>query len=90
MTTANETRRHVMNMAWGLYRDAACAGDRLYTFAQALAGAWRFMKRLAASRPALPAFRSPVARSPIARRYGRAAFVGGRASATYLTARVGG
>ena len=90
MTTANETRRHVMNMAWGLYRDAVFAGDRLYTFPQALAGAWRFMKRAAASKPTVPTFRSPVARSPIAHRYGRAAFVGGRGSAAYLTARVGG
>lgn len=94
--TTNETRRSVMNMAWGLFREAVATGDRRYTFAQALAGAWRFMKRLAAMKPLSSRARNGVVhfsstiRSPIIQRQGRRAFAGGRGSAVYLTARMGG
>lgn len=51
MTTTNEVRSHVMAIAWGLYQQAEEDGDRRYTFAQALAGAWRFSKRAVAAAP---------------------------------------
>mgnify|MGYP000240840550 CR=1 FL=1 len=43
--------RSIMQLAWGLYR-AEAKGPNPRTFADALAGAWRFTKR-AASRAAL-------------------------------------
>lgn len=43
MNTTNETRREVMALAWGLFR-----ADPVRTFADALAGAWRWVKGRAA------------------------------------------
>jgi hypothetical protein len=42
MTTPNETRRSVMRMAWASYR-----AEPSRPFADCLAGAWRFTKRMA-------------------------------------------
>lgn len=89
MTTANEVRRSVMTMAWCLYREAVAQGDRLYTFPQALAGAWRFMKRLAAAKPQIRTGRSLVARSAVGRHYGARAYVGGRSSFAYQASVMG-
>ncbi|WP_269514902.1 hypothetical protein [Brevundimonas subvibrioides] len=89
MTTTNQTRRHVMNMAWGLYREAVAQGDRLYTFPQALAGAWRFVKRLAAAKPRIQFNRSLVARSAVGRHYGTRAYVGGQSSFAYQASAMG-
>ena len=89
MTTMNETRRRVMTMAWGLYRDAVAQGDRLYTFAMALAGAWRFIKRLAAAKPRMQLNRSLVAHSAVGRYYGSRAYHGGRGSHTYQASVMG-
>lgn len=41
--TTNETRREIMALAWGLFR-----ADPARTFADALAGAWRWIKGHAA------------------------------------------
>lgn len=94
--TTNETRRIVMKLAWSLFREAAKSGEAR-TFADALSGAWRFIKRLATTRK--PAWmkakggrvelRSPLPRSAVARRYGAAAFVGGRSSHAYAAACAG-
>ncbi len=89
MTTTNETRRRVMTMAWGLYREAVAQGDRLYTFAKALAGAWRFIKRLAAAKPLIQLNRSMVARSAVGRYYGSRAFHGGRGSHAHQASAMG-
>lgn len=70
--------RSVMQVAWGLYRD----GDR--TFANALAGAWVFMKRLKAAKPVFRSRRGD--RSAVVETMRGQAFVGGRRSAAYLTA----
>lgn len=88
MITANETRRSVMTVAWSLFRAALTAGEPR-TFADALAGAWRWVKKLAKTRPMASRGTWQI-RSPIARRYGAAAYVGGRASAAYLASRIGG
>ncbi len=88
MTTATETRRSVMKVAWSLFREAAKTGE-VRSFADALAGAWRWVKKLAKSRSTWSPGRSSV-RSPIARRYGAAAYVGGRTSTAYLASRIGG
>lgn len=47
MNTTTETRRDVMTLAWGLYR-AELKGSNPRTFADALAGAWRWIKASAA------------------------------------------
>jgi hypothetical protein len=96
MQITNETRRSVMKVAWSLFREAAKAQDPR-TFADALSGAWRFIKRMAAAKK--PAWmksnsgrvelRSPIAGSAVARRYGGAAFVGGRSSHAYLASCAG-
>lgn len=96
MQITNETRRSVMKVAWALFREAATNGIAR-PFCDALAGAWRFIKRMAAAKKpsgiiangGCLEFRSPLVRSPIARRYGAMARVGGRSSLAYLTARVG-
>lgn len=93
MQITNETRRSVMKVAWALFREAATNGVAR-PFCDALAGAWRFIKRMAAAKKpsrngGCLEFRSPLARSPIASRYGAMARVGGRSSQAYLTARVG-
>ena len=43
MTTTNETRREVMTAAWGLVR-----ADPARSFADALTGAWRWVRNSAA------------------------------------------
>lgn len=88
MTTATETRRSVMKVAWSLFREAAKAGERR-AFADALAGAWRWIKKLATTKRPTWSRAGGVARSAIGRRYGAAAYVGGRSSVAYLAARVG-
>lgn len=86
--TTKETRRSVMTVAWSLFRTAA-ENDEPRTFSDALAGAWRWVKKLAnMKRPAWPQG-SLVSRSAVGRHYGSRAFVGGRSSQAYLTARVG-
>lgn len=62
MTMTNETRRHVMAIAWGFYGQAVEDGDRRYTFAQALASAWRFSKRPIGAAPQAMAEQRAVAR----------------------------
>ena len=89
MSITNETRRSVMKVAWGLFREAMRAGESR-TFADALAGAWRWVKKLAAMKRRSWSNGGGVARSAIGRRYGAAAYVGGRSSTAYLAARVGG
>jgi hypothetical protein len=88
MTTANNTRRDVMNIAWSLFREAAKSGEPR-TFADALTGAWRWLKKLATMKRPAWSNSSGVARSAVVSRYGASAFVGGRSSQAYLTARVG-
>ena len=51
MTVTNQTRREIMSLAWGLYRSDQGPGRGNRSFADALAGAWRFHKRQAASKP---------------------------------------
>lgn len=98
MNTTNERRellRRVMNTAWGLFR-----ADPVRTFADALAGAWRWVRK-AADRAADAAawsrqaagrhvrFSSMVA-SPIRRSLTGQAFAGAHAAAAgYLTSRIG-
>lgn len=97
--TTNETRREVMTMAWSLYR-AEANGPSPRTFADALAGAWRWVKR-AAERAAEAAawmgqargkhvrfasmIQSPIRRSLAGQRYAGATF----ASSNYATSRMG-
>jgi hypothetical protein len=50
MTITNETRRRIMSVAWDLFRT-----DRNRTFADALRGAWKFIRGLT---KAVAAFRS--------------------------------
>lgn len=88
MTTAANTRRTVMNVAWSLFREAAKAGEAR-TFADALTGAWRWVKKLATAKRPTWSARAGVARSAVVSRYGASAFVGGRSSQAYLTARIG-
>lgn len=94
MTTARRLfLRRVMSLAWGLYRDRSVTR----TFAEALRGAWHFIDRMAAKpcklARALRAGRhvqmADTIASPLRRRYGANASVGGRASANYLTAVLG-
>jgi anti-sigma factor ChrR (cupin superfamily) len=97
MKTTNQTRRDVMQVAWGLFRsDANSANPR--SFADALTGAWRWVKNLA--KLAVPAWakggqvrhirlRSMVT-SPIARSLTGQAYAGlNAASAGYVTSRFG-
>lgn len=97
MKTTNETRRTVMSLAWGLFR-AELNGPAPRTFADALAGAWRFLKRQAER--AAPAWAkgskarqirfAPVVSSPIARTLSGQSYAGVRAaSAGFLTSRIG-
>lgn len=96
MQITNETRRSVMQLAWEMFRDTVTAGETR-TFADALASAWRFTKRMAAAAAKFMAtakngrieMRSPIARSAVGRRYGAAAYLGGRSSHAYLAARAG-
>lgn len=82
-TTTSAHRAHlskVMTLAWGLYRD----GGR--TFSQALRGAWKFIRNCAK----LPKVGSYRFGDVLPRRSAGGGNVGGRFSANYLTARVGG
>ncbi|WP_339929488.1 hypothetical protein [uncultured Brevundimonas sp.] len=88
MQTTNETRRSVMKIAWSLFREAMTAGDPR-SFADALAGAWRWIKKLAMMKRPNWSRGGGIARSAIGRRYGAAAYIGGRSSVAYLAARVG-
>ncbi|MDO8379215.1 hypothetical protein [Phenylobacterium sp.] len=97
MKTTSQTRRDVMNLAWGLYR-AEAKGPNPRSFSDALAGAWRFMKRRAerltpawakGSAPRQIRFASMVS-SPIARSLSGQVYAGVRAaSAGYHTSRFG-
>ena len=84
--------RRVMALAWGLFRDRS----ERRTFSEALQGAWRFIKGLAKPCRLARQLRTggvvqikDTLRSPTRERHGWRAAVGGRASANYLTARVG-
>jgi hypothetical protein len=88
MTTAQETRRRVMTVAWSLFREAAKGGEPR-SFADALTGAWRWVKRLAKAKPFAVRNGSLIARSAVARHYGAAAFVGGRSSHAYAASQMG-
>jgi len=94
-TPHRETLRKIMVTAWGLFRADPARG-----FADALAGAWRWVKR-AADRAAEAAawmrrargknvrfgsmVQSPIRRATAAQPYAGAAF----ARANYLTSRIG-
>ena len=86
--------RRVMSLAWGLYRDRSVARS----FAEALRGAWQFITRLAAKPCKLArALRggghvqmADTIASPVRRRYGANALVGGRRSTAYLVGQIGG
>lgn len=97
--TANETRREVMLMAWSLYR-AEANGPSPRTFADALAGAWRWIKRAAERTAEATAWirqvrgkhvrfasmvKSPTRRALAGQRYASAVF----ASSNYVTSRLG-
>ena len=98
MNTTTQTRRDVMTMAWGLYR-AELKGSNPRTFADALAGAWRWIKKSAARAVEAAAwmarnagqevaFRSMI-RSPI-RRAMSGPYAASRArSAGYVTSTIG-
>ena len=97
MKTTNQTRRDVMQLAWGLFRSALNSTDPR-TFADALTGAWRWVKN--AAKRVAPAWakggqvrhvrlRSMVT-SPIARSLTGQAYAGvNAASAGYVTSRFG-
>jgi len=97
MKTTTQTRRDVMNLAWALFR-AEVNRPSPRTFADALAGAWRFFKRQAeriapkwatGSQPRHVRLGSMI-RSPIARTFTGQAYAGVRAAAAgYATSRIG-
>ena len=99
MTAATETRRQVMLLAWSLYR-AEVRGPNPRTFADALAGAWRWIKNTAARVAAAPrwakgaqprhvSFGSMLA-SPIRRSLTGQAYAGVNAArAGYVTSALG-
>lgn len=77
--TPNQIRREVMMMAWGLYR-AEANGPNPRTFADALAGAWRWVKKAAE--------RAVEAAAWMARHAGRTVYFGRQiGSPTYRTLR---
>lgn len=89
--------RHIMQLAWGLFR-AEQGGPNPRTFADALAGAWRFRKRTAEwdalrwldePQPRHIRFRS-TSSSPIRQSLTGQRFATGRAaSASYAVSRFG-
>lgn len=92
-----ETLRKVMTAAWGLFR--ADAGRR--SFADALKGAWAWVKRSAERQEEAAGFMRRAAgkrvvlnsmvQSPIRRRLGNQPYAGATfARANYLTSRIGG
>lgn len=95
-TERRETLRQVMQTAWGLFR--AEAGRR--TFADALAGAWRWVKNSAARAAANAAWAArnrgrtvsygTMLQSPIRRSLGAQPYAGRRAGeAGYVTSMIG-
>lgn len=88
--------RQIMTVAWGLFREASTTAESR-TFADALAGAWRFIKRLTATpcrlarqlRAGGHVQMADTIASPVRRFYGAKTHVGGRGSVAYLAARVG-
>lgn len=89
--------RQIMTVAWGLFREAGDTTEPR-TFADALAGAWRFIKRLTATpcrlarqlRAGGHVLMADTIASPVRRFYGAMALVGGRGSVAYLASRIGG
>jgi len=98
MIVNNQTRREVMALAWDLFRSALGTADAR-SFGDALKGAWRFMKKMAAWTPPKWArgtgnrsvqLSSTLYRSPITRSLQGQAYAGPKArQAAYLTARLG-
>lgn len=89
MHITNKVRSRVMKVAWGLFRDARDS-DAPRTFADALAGAWRFIKRLSAAKLTVASVRkSTVKPSLELAMQGRGALVGGKWSSVYYSARMG-
>lgn len=95
MTTTNQTRREIMQTAWGLFR-----ADPARTFADALAGAWRWVRASAARMAANGAWLARVAgrtvsygstlQSPIRRSLGGQTYAATRAGAAgYVTSMMG-
>lgn len=93
--TTTETRREVMKTAWSLFR-----ADRSRGFADALAGAWRWVKRAAERAAETAAWMRRAAgrhvrlgsmvRSPIRRSLTGQAYAGVNAArAGYQTSRIG-
>lgn len=99
MTDARRTfLRSLMELAWGLYR-AELKGPTPRTFADALSGAWRFMKRQATLAPPKWAIMTgprhvsfgSMLQSPIRRSLRGEPYAGARARAAgYYTSMVGG
>ncbi|MDI1365810.1 MAG: hypothetical protein PSX79_13285 [bacterium] len=98
MIVNNQTRREVMELAWDLFRSALGTADAR-SFADALKGAWRYMKKMATWQPpkwargsgARTVQLSPTLyRSPIARALQGQAYASNKAhKAAYMTARLG-
>jgi|UniRef100_A0A6M3XSU2 hypothetical protein len=93
MAITNQTKRAVMTMAWGLFREAQ-EGEEPRTFADALSSAWAWIKGLAKAQARFwkrqgKRAASLTAPSAICSRYGSTAYVGGRRSVAYLTAVIG-
>ena len=100
MTVARRTFLHdIMEMAWGLFR-AEQHGPDPRTFADALAGSWRWFKSRAARKASQPKWATspraaPVAfksmlQSPIRRSLGGAAYANTTAACMgYLTSTLG-
>ncbi|HZZ32386.1 MAG TPA: hypothetical protein VFE10_10370 [Phenylobacterium sp.] len=91
--------KETMDLAWGLYR-AELRGPDPRTFAQSLAGAWRWMKGAAARKAAAPAWArgthartmslGSMVQSPIRRSLSGAAYAGRRSwEAGRTTTRIG-
>ena len=94
MTITNETRRRIMSLAWDLFRS-----DRDRTFADALRGAWKFIRGLAKTAAEFRGrargarhvmlsrslIRSPIERASSTQRYAGAA----DGQAARLTSRLG-
>ena len=51
MIVTNEKRRSIMQLAWACYRSDQGPGRGNLSFAEHLAGSWRWHKRQAASKP---------------------------------------
>lgn len=93
----NETRREVMELAWDLFRAAAKEANPR-TFANALAGAWRWVKGRAERLAKAPKWTrtgghvrlNTMLQSPVRRSLGAQAYAGvSAARADYVTTCVG-